>query len=112
MRDLKFRAWNGKSMEYIDDLYWFEENHVHYNGDGYGQENIIMQFTGLFDSNAKKIYEGDVIEYQIGKRGVVTWLSEADGFDFTGWVTTYLNCNCTANGARVIGNVHENPDLL
>ena len=34
-REIKFRAWNTrrKEMEIIDDLYWFEENQCHHNGD-------------------------------------------------------------------------------
>ncbi len=111
MKYLKFRAWDGEQMvspDYVDrnGVGWWKENSIP------TQSNQVMQFTGLYDSVGSEIYKHDVIEYQNGKRGVVIWLSEADGFDFTGWVTTYLNCNCTANGARVIGNVHENPELL
>lgn len=31
MRDIKFRAWSKeyKEMQYIDDMYWFEEGMIH-----------------------------------------------------------------------------------
>lgn len=38
--------------------------------------------------------------------------SEEDGFDTTGWVTSYNNYNCTGNGNVVVGNMYENSDLL
>lgn len=68
MRQLKFRAWNEskKEMEYIDDLYWFEENHVHSATDQINDFDWkIQQFTGLKDSLGKDIYEGDLMNIRI-----------------------------------------------
>ena len=63
---LKYRAWNEKckDMEYIDDLYWFEENGVHdFGGAGHFDDYIIMPSTGEQDKNGKEIYVGDVVQY-------------------------------------------------
>ena len=64
MRSLKFRAWNPrlKQMEYFDDLYWFEDNYVHHDGDN---DYEISQFTGMLDCDGKEIYEGDLVYLRV-----------------------------------------------
>ena len=60
MRKFKFRAYNTRTKEFaiIDDLYWFEENFVHNNGDG---DWIVQQFTGVLTGSGEEVYEGDVL---------------------------------------------------
>lgn len=62
MRQLKFRVWDNfyKDFNYIDDLYWFEENYVHNSEDA-----NIEQFTGMKDCNGVDIYENDLIDFEV-----------------------------------------------
>lgn len=64
MRQLKFRAWDNWSKEfvYFDDLYWFEHNYVHHSGDN---DLTIQQFTGIKDCNGTDIYEGDLLDFEV-----------------------------------------------
>ena len=75
----------------------------------------VGQFTGLTDKNGKKIFEGDIINgYTMtgmnDRRGEpVTW-SEL----FSGW---YAGENKSMYGGlgeiyEVIGNIHDNPELV
>lgn len=70
--NLKLRAWdkNHKLMDYIEDLYWFEENGVHnFDGNGIHMDYDIMLCSGLHDSKrtdkfpyGQEVYENDIIK--------------------------------------------------
>lgn len=137
MREIKFRAWDGKKWltEGSDDVIGIDlqgdlfkaystscENPVRYL-DGAGI--ILMQYTGLKDKNGKEIYEGDVVEgtpyITIGKKikAVVIWNNAKAMYQ----VKEITNHECPDyeylfealreyHQTEVIGNIHENPELL
>lgn len=136
-REIKFRAFHLPTKV----MYWFDVmNGNHSQGQGYigmalfGEEitkNIhrdnlrlidptdceIMQFTGLADKNGKEIYEGDILSGYLGlgkseisfKNGSFMWNGELLGYDYTENGLTFSN---TKQWADVLGNIHENPELL
>jgi len=83
----------------------------------------VGQFTGLHDKNGKEIYEGDVsicfnigkhiVEYYNGSFGY--WLHKGEPFQY--FVAYAENSNFKwVNGKsaeiEIIGNLHQNPELL
>ena len=75
----------------------------------------IGQYTGLKDKNSKEIYEGDVLSWvQFNMNMTCMWdvnrtritLKSPNGVDDIG--LTIFN----QNEFEVIGNIHENPELL
>lgn len=85
----------------------------------------LGQNTGLKDKNSKLIYEGDIVEIMvwddysedmIETKGKVYWSKEDASFlIFVSYDGEYsLNSQETFYGREieVIGNIHENPELL
>lgn len=123
MQETKFRAWDERIKDFIIvgyiDFVNKEIEGLPYNIQE-GQDAIIIkgfenleQFTGLYDKNGKEIYEGDIlknpdyeevffVEYHDGVAGYVGWGDDKIA-------GCYL---ITGDDIEVIGNIHENPELL
>lgn len=65
MRPIKFREWDNKQKKMISDFMILSDNGSVSTGeiDEFGDDVILMQFTGLHDKNLlKELYEGDIID--------------------------------------------------
>lgn len=117
-REIKFRAWDKhhNSMEYINDLYWFEENGIHdFNDDNY----IFMQNTGLKDKNGKEIYDNDIVKVTWGSGKIVFYEVKYCGSLGYHYLRDTKNkedddiiCIYDCSQMDVIGNAFDNPELL
>ena len=74
----------------------------------------VGQFTGLYNKNSQRIFEGDIFEYADDCRYKVVWSDDkvgfyADGLNFEDF--DFLG-NFYEDQIEIIGNIHDNPKLL
>lgn len=128
MRIIKFRGKRIKNGEWLYGDLMQDDRGGYYvfsiDCDGLHKENkvdtdTIGQFTGLFDKNDKEIYEGDIVKIKSQICGdlfyeVVYSIDEAafamkmDG----NAVYRYFEEIAEGRMTEVIGNIHDNPEIL
>ena len=112
MKSLKFRAWDGKKM--IDDVIPVSETAIvelfEYEHQVTDVEDV-EQYTGLKDKNGKEIYEGDIVSVRNKNRKNVDDIGVVE-FGKAAFRCPFLLGKYHSGQVEVIGNVHENPDLL
>ena len=123
MREIKFRAWYVGELIYrgIHDRNWYTDPNggVCTKGTHPSDQNTmeLMQYTGLLDKNGVEIYEGDVLKGKYWDEGPHRFIGQVI-FTCSAWYvqgvkkyTRYQELN-KFKDCEVIGNIHENPELL
>jgi hypothetical protein len=104
MREIKFRAWDRDHGEMVYQSPTVDAAKI------LSRYDVVMQYTGLRDRNGKEIFEGDICVFEhMNCYSVerIFWNGQYCRFDTEqrdgleeGWLI------------EVIGNIHENPELL
>lgn len=126
MREILFRTWDKRTLKYLTDaalingvrLYYKYETFSLQSNDNLciGDDVIIEQYIGLTDKNGVKIFEGDILAGNDIHKGISGELWGYTAVFFNGGK---FDCNyqygldgALASDFTVVGNIHENPELL
>lgn len=115
MRQIKFRAWakGKKAMLQVGDQYGTTHDLDCCNYCIQGQDIELMQYTGLKDKNGVEIFEGDVVNIIEGELKIIGEICFQDGVFGHHEENRYTPFNRLINSKlEIIGNVHQNPELL
>lgn len=126
-REISFRGKRSDNGEWIEGFYWKDiwgdgdSCYIHYDTEDYCVEpHTVGQYTGLKDKSGKRIFEGDILRGfryrdhgQWGENEVciytVKWDDKKSGFSPIYYFDGYI---LSIEALEVIGNIHDNPELL
>ena len=130
-REIKFRAYssNNHKMYPVSNIEWDIDGRIWVTADDgkngielIDEEANLMQYTGLTDANGKEIYEGDIVKFFGANKkikvknefGIIVYKADRYGAGFNSIIQNKEHGYGGINIAQdiVVGNVHENPELL
>ena len=135
---IKFRAWDKKNEIYLYNVQdacgtaWEFVKYDDVKNESYDESCFgdfldnkrydVEQYTGLKDANCKEIYEGDIIKFFGANKkikaknefGIIVYKADRYGAGFNSIIQNKEHGYGGINIAQdiVVGNVHENPELL
>lgn len=132
MRDIKFRAWDNleKRMRKVVSLHWQGDKLVSARLEGDNEpipierRLVIEKFISLKDENNKNIYAEDIVEVKHSDWTeptihVVKWCGDEKypAFNLKPELDEAVNSIALVAqsdffSVKVVGNIHENPELL
>jgi uncharacterized phage protein (TIGR01671 family) len=127
MREILFRGQNQQSNEWVYGFYYLDYPHKNPRiiGDDktvYVIPETVGQYTGLIDNNGVKIFEGDIVcinrnaPSEKYNRGFIevdygAYVVTRGGDLFSEYLYDFSDKPGYAD-VEIIGNIHDNPELL
>ena len=118
MREIKFRVWwklkkrwvkpEDLTNPYVVTIDLTENGFTFKKNSGF----IYCQYIELKDRNGKEIYEGDILFNPYDKNNYEIIWDEMQGAFSLGENGCMLRSYCLNKFWEIIGNIHQNPELL
>jgi len=125
MRDIKFRAWQIEEKKMLDDISTWTDDFTDMLNETFkmwkdeavdeGTGVILMQYIGRKDIDGKDLYEDDIVQREYGGEDKRLIRFVGSGF----WLVDYWKGEQDIEPThgelqkwKIIGNIHENKELL
>ena len=116
MKDIKFRVWD--NVDYMSKPFTLLD--VQRRLTQFTHDCTVMQYTGLTDKNGVEIYEGDILSTDLSRPylvveflgGAFMYQCHDSGDDYYDHMSPTCDIRTQDEYCAVIGNVHQNPELL
>lgn len=121
MREIKFRAKRLDNGEWVNGFVLFNHEKseaviAKLTPTESVCENVILetvgQFSGLHDKYGKEIYEGDIVRFDNQLQGVSKVVYDSGQYTVESKTYSTALTYRIAIHTLVIGNIHDNPELL
>ena len=126
MREILFRGKRKDNGEWVYGNYGFNdtftaENHYIFQNKAWEyfvDPATVGQFTGLTDKNGKRVFEGDILAMKGMEKLIIEGVVRYGTFNCTcchgvyGWFVDGGDIREAEYMREVIGNIHDNPELL
>ena len=126
MREILFRGKRISNSKWVEGFMYSQHFPLGFRDDFYIRcydtdylviPETVGQFTGLTDKNGVRIFEGDIVRYDVNYHDMVI---SYDVENWGGWLYEDMDDNMQAysiyefnlKDIAVIGNIHDNPDIL
>ena len=121
MRNIKFRSWNENENKMTTPFAWINDSNMISTQICSSPTHELMQFTGILDRRGVEIYEGDIVhidyvEYRPSPfnvdsfAGVVKLINGSFVVEKNSAISDFLFQETAL--VNVIGNIHQNPELI
>lgn len=107
-REIKFRVWD--KVDYMSSPFTLQD--LQLKKVEFTSDCPVMQFTGLKDKNGKEVYEGDILQSIATKIKYEVVFSSKGAFSGEAIGTSHFSPGMWKTTAEIIGNIHQNPELL
>ncbi|TKX29492.1 YopX family protein [Campylobacter estrildidarum] len=130
LKDFDFRVWDKGINKYIENqtiailnnrifagnTHEGQIGEFEFMSENYDNDIEIELWTGFYDKNGKKIYEGDIIRCEYHDGCILTYIIifKYGSFYASEYNSSYIDLisEISLENYEIIGNIHENPELL